>query len=173
MTSPAGGVVARLERELAAARAEVARLGRLLDLRGQDTAPAPEQLAVPAPTLVTNASSNQDKFALYTDRFRSRTAVYALRSENRWTGKPAEPRPRPSTARRTSIPGSSEPARGQTIGTRTDRPLFRPPRQRGCMVPEGSQPRHPQVWGAAASRWVTVGASPAWIVIVLNAIVIA
>ncbi len=87
MTSPDGGVVARLERELAAARAEVARLGRLLDLRGQDTAPAPEQLAVPAHTLVTNASSNQDKFALYADRFRSRTDVYALRSENRWTGK--------------------------------------------------------------------------------------
>ena len=73
------GVVARLERELASARAEVARLARLLDLRGQDTAPAVEQLAVPAPTLVTNESSNPDKLALYADRFRARTDVYAVR----------------------------------------------------------------------------------------------
>src|SRR5262245_15371036 len=87
MTPPDAGMVARLERELAAARAEVARLGRLLDLRGLDTAPSPEQLAVPVPALVTNESSNPDKFALYTDRFRARADVYALRYENRWTGK--------------------------------------------------------------------------------------
>ena len=79
--------VERLERELAALRAENARLARLLGLRGQDTAPAPEQLAVPAPRLVTNGSPNPDKLALYTDRFRARTDVYAQRYENRWTGR--------------------------------------------------------------------------------------
>ena len=81
------GVVERLERELGTARAEIARLARLLDLRGQDTAPAPEQLAMPVPALVTNASPNPDKLALYADRFRARTDVYARRYENRWTGK--------------------------------------------------------------------------------------
>jgi superfamily II DNA or RNA helicase len=87
MTPADMGVVERLERELGAARAEIARLARLLDLRGRDTAPAPEQLAVPAPALVTNASPNPDKLALYADRFRARTDVYARRYENRWTGK--------------------------------------------------------------------------------------
>ena len=81
------GVVERVERELGAARAEIARLARLLDLRGRDTAPASEQLAVPAPALVTNASPNPDKLALYADRFRARMDVYARRYENRWTGK--------------------------------------------------------------------------------------
>ena len=37
--------LARLRRELERFRAENARLARLLDLRGQDTAPAPEQMA--------------------------------------------------------------------------------------------------------------------------------
>jgi hypothetical protein len=46
--------VARLRRELERLRAENVRLSRLLDLRGQDTAPAPEQLsaAVAQPGLV-------------------------------------------------------------------------------------------------------------------------
>ena len=76
----------RLTRQLERLRAENARLARLLDLRGQDTAPAPEQLAVPAPGLVTMASPVQDKLALYADLFRARTDVYAVRWENARTG---------------------------------------------------------------------------------------
>jgi superfamily II DNA or RNA helicase len=68
-------------------RAENARLARLLELRGQDTAPPSEQLAVPAPGLVTMASPQADKLALYADRFRARTDTHAIRYENRWTGK--------------------------------------------------------------------------------------
>ena len=65
-------------------RAENARLSRLLELRGQDTAPAPEQLAAPLapPGLVTMSSPAMDKLNLYRDRFRTRTDVYALRWEN-------------------------------------------------------------------------------------------
>ena len=79
---------AGLRRELERLRAENARLSRLLDLRGQDTAPAPEQLsaAVAAPGLVTMASPVADKLALYDDRFRARTDVYAVRWENTRTG---------------------------------------------------------------------------------------
>jgi hypothetical protein len=77
----------RLRRELDRLRAENARLTRLLDIQGRDTAPAPEQLAVPAPTLVTMESSAQDKLALYMDRFRARTDVYAVRWENARTGQ--------------------------------------------------------------------------------------
>ncbi len=67
-------------------RAENARLARLLDLRGQDTSPAHEQLAVPAPALVTMASPTQDKLALYADRFRARSDVHAVRWDNSRTG---------------------------------------------------------------------------------------
>ena len=87
MTPADMGAVERLEHELGAARAEIARLARLLDLRGRDTAPAPEQLAVPAPALVMNSSPTPEKLALYADRFRARADVYARRYENRWTGK--------------------------------------------------------------------------------------
>ncbi|MEU0559381.1 DEAD/DEAH box helicase family protein [Dactylosporangium sp. NPDC006015] len=78
----------RLRRELERLRAENVRLSRLLDLRGQDTAPAPEQLsvAVAPPGLVHMASPVADKLALYADRFRARADVYALRWENNRTG---------------------------------------------------------------------------------------
>ncbi|MGI5180518.1 hypothetical protein ACQEVZ_29810 [Dactylosporangium sp. CA-152071] len=76
--------LARLRRELERLRAENVRLSRLLDLRGQDTAPAPEQLsaAVAPPGLVHMASPVADKLALYADRFRARADVYAVRWEN-------------------------------------------------------------------------------------------
>ena len=81
--------LARLRRELERLRAENARLSRLLDLRGQDTTPAPEQLSAPVapPGLVTMASPVEDKLALFTDRFRARADVYAVRWENTRTGR--------------------------------------------------------------------------------------
>jgi len=80
--------IVRLRREVDRLRAENGRLSRLLDLRGQDTAPAPEQLsaALSAPGLVTMASPAEDKLALYADRFRARTDVYAVRWDNARTG---------------------------------------------------------------------------------------
>ncbi|HZL75701.1 MAG TPA: DEAD/DEAH box helicase family protein [Propionibacteriaceae bacterium] len=80
--------LARLRRELERLRAENVRLSRLLDLRGQDTAPAPEQLAaaVAPPGLVVMSSPVEDKLALYTNRFRARADVYAVRWENTRTG---------------------------------------------------------------------------------------
>jgi hypothetical protein len=79
---------AGLRREVKRLRAENARLSRLLDLRGQDIAPAPEPLSAPvaAPGLVTMASPTGDKLALFTDRFHARTDVYAVRWENTRTG---------------------------------------------------------------------------------------
>lgn len=79
---------AGLRREVQRLRAENARLSRLLDLRGHDTAPAPEQLAAPVatPGLVTMASSVRDKLALFNNRFQARTDVYAVRWENSRTG---------------------------------------------------------------------------------------
>lgn len=78
----------RLGRELERLRAENVRLSRLLELQGQDTAPPSEQLsaAVTAPGSVTMASPVEDKLALYADRFRARTDVYAVRWENARTG---------------------------------------------------------------------------------------
>lgn len=73
-----------LRREIERVRAENVRLSRLLDLRGQDTAPAPEQLA--AARSVTMSSPNGDKLALYAQLFRARTDVYAVRWENNRTG---------------------------------------------------------------------------------------
>jgi superfamily II DNA or RNA helicase len=77
-----------LRREVERLQAENARLSRLLELRGQDTAPAPEQLSAPvaAPGLVTMASPVADKLALFADRFRARVDVYAIRWENTRTG---------------------------------------------------------------------------------------
>jgi superfamily II DNA or RNA helicase len=82
----AASEIDRLAREVERLRAENVRLARLLDLRGQDTRPAPEQLAVPAPALVTMASPVEDKLALYADRFRARTDVHAVRWKNHRTG---------------------------------------------------------------------------------------
>src|SRR5205814_4381192 len=78
----------RLRGELERLRAENARLSRLLDLRGQDTAPAPEQLsaAVAPPGLVVMSSPVADKLALFADRFRARADVYAVRWDNARTG---------------------------------------------------------------------------------------
>lgn len=77
-----------LRREVERLRAENVRLSRLLELRGQDTAPVPEQLsaAVTAPGSVTMSSPVEDKLALYAERFRARTDVYAVRWENARTG---------------------------------------------------------------------------------------
>ena len=79
--------LSELRTELGRLQAENARLSRLLDLRGQDTAPVSEQLAVPmVPGSVTMASPVSDKLALYGDRFRARRDVYAVRWENSHTG---------------------------------------------------------------------------------------
>ncbi len=83
----AEGEIDRLRRERERLRAENARLSRLLVLRGQDTASAPEQLAVPAPALVTMASPVHDKLALYADLFRARADIYAVRWENHRTSE--------------------------------------------------------------------------------------
>lgn len=79
---------ADLRREVERLRAENARLSRLLELRGQDTAPTPQQLAAPvvAPGPVTMASPVRDKLALFTNLFQARTDVYATRWENRRIG---------------------------------------------------------------------------------------
>lgn len=77
-----------LRREVERLRAENARLARLLELHGQDTTAAPEQLSAPVepPGLVTMASPTRDKLALFADRFRARADVYAVRWENARTG---------------------------------------------------------------------------------------
>lgn len=79
---------ASLLRELEQLRQENARLSRLLELRG-DTVPADEQPAIPVhqPGMVTHDSPTADKLALYTDLFRARRDVYALRWENHRTGR--------------------------------------------------------------------------------------
>jgi hypothetical protein len=76
----------RLTLELARLKAENTRLNRLLELRGQDTKPAPEQLAVPTPALVMMDSPAEHKLSLYADRFHARTDVHAVRWENNRTG---------------------------------------------------------------------------------------
>ncbi|MFE9694244.1 DEAD/DEAH box helicase family protein [Micromonospora sp. NPDC005806] len=77
-----------LRREVERLRAENARLARLLELRGQDTTAAPEQLSAPVepPGLVTMASPTRDKLALFADRLRARADVYAVRWDNARTG---------------------------------------------------------------------------------------
>ncbi|MDM4722313.1 hypothetical protein QTQ03_22990 [Micromonospora sp. WMMA1363] len=85
-----------LRREVERSRAENARLGRLLDLRGQDTTSAPEQLSAPVepPGLVTMASPSRDKLALFADR--SRADAYAVPYEK---GPPEEPKVQPDSSR--------------------------------------------------------------------------
>ncbi|TDC35879.1 DEAD/DEAH box helicase [Kribbella albertanoniae] len=71
-------------------RVENVRLSRLLELRGQDTTPADEQLAAPIGPggLVSMAGSTpQQKLALYLDLFRARNDTYAKRWEDPRTGK--------------------------------------------------------------------------------------
>jgi len=77
--------LADLRREVQRLQAENGRLSRLLELRGQDTAAAPEQLSAPVavPGMVTMASPVADKMALFADRFRARTDVYAVRCAGR------------------------------------------------------------------------------------------
>ena len=88
MVGVAPGVeLAQLRRELERLRAENARLARLLELGGQDTSPAAEQMSFPiAPGMVTMASPVEDKLALYADRFCARTDAYALFWENHRAG---------------------------------------------------------------------------------------
>jgi len=83
-----GDEVVQLRRELERLREENARLSRLLELRGLETTPAPEQpvAAPPSGAIVTMASPVADKLALFTDLFRARTDVYALRWENTRSG---------------------------------------------------------------------------------------
>lgn len=78
-----------LRHEVARLRQENARLSRLLRLRDSETTPQADQPAIPvaAPGLVTNWSSQQDKLALYADRFAARRDVYAVRWENPRSGK--------------------------------------------------------------------------------------
>lgn len=72
-----------LRREADRLRTENARLSRLLELRGQDTSPAPEQLAAASPQgPVTMASPASAKVALFMDVFHARTDTYAIRWEN-------------------------------------------------------------------------------------------
>jgi superfamily II DNA or RNA helicase len=80
--------VSQLRRELERLRAENVRLSRLLDLRGQDTSSAPEQLAAAAaaPGWVTMSSPVGDKLALFANLFRARSDVHAIRWENARTG---------------------------------------------------------------------------------------
>ncbi|WP_232323922.1 DEAD/DEAH box helicase [Catenuloplanes japonicus] len=75
---------ADLRREVERLRAENARLSRLLEIRGKDTVPAPEQLTTPAavPGLVTMGSPVADKLTLFAALFRARADVYAVRWEN-------------------------------------------------------------------------------------------
>jgi len=84
----ASGEVDQLQRELRRLRAENERLSRLLDLRGEDTVPAPEQpVAGLAPMgVVTMDSPVGDKLAFYADLFGARRDVYAVRWENRRAG---------------------------------------------------------------------------------------
>ncbi len=79
--------VARLRRELERLRLENHRLSRLLEPRGQDTTPAPEQLAAMAtPGPITMASPVRQKSAFYADLLRGRRDAYAKRWENNRLG---------------------------------------------------------------------------------------
>ena len=88
MSATAEDEVDQLRRELRRLRAENERLARLLEIQGQETAPAPEQpVAGLAPSgVVTMDSPVADKLALYADLFSARTDVYAVRWENGRTG---------------------------------------------------------------------------------------
>lgn len=74
---------------LARLRSENSRLTRLLELTGDESAPSPQQSAAPLdhPGLVTMTSPTEAKVTLYQNLFRCRTDVYAIRWENRKTGR--------------------------------------------------------------------------------------
>jgi len=74
---------ARLERELAALRTENQRLRNLLKVTHGVEPPAAQPVLVPPdPGLVTMASPDEAKLALYANRFAARTDVYAAYWEN-------------------------------------------------------------------------------------------
>ncbi len=78
-----------LRAELNRLRNENSRLSRLLELKGDETAPSPQQSAAPLdhPGLVTMASPIEAKLALYQNLFRCRTDVYAIQWPRK-TGRP-------------------------------------------------------------------------------------
>ncbi|WP_454294970.1 TOTE conflict system archaeo-eukaryotic primase domain-containing protein [Salana multivorans] len=78
-----------LEQERDRLAAENRRLAKLLELRGQDTSPSPEQPTVTSLPggPVSAMSPNADKVAFYLDLFRARTDTYATRWENARTGR--------------------------------------------------------------------------------------
>jgi hypothetical protein len=78
----------QVRRELERVRAQNARLSRLLDLRGQDTAPSPEQLAATRPTTIS--SPVVDKLALYTELFHAGADVgSAMQWQSSWDLSPS------------------------------------------------------------------------------------
>ncbi len=84
MVSSHESELVELQTEITRLRAENRRLARLLDLRDDQTAPAPEQpaAAVAHPGLVTMSSPVAEKLALFGGLFRARQDVYAVRWEN-------------------------------------------------------------------------------------------
>lgn len=85
-----GGDVVALSAEVDRLRAENARLQRLLDLRpGEARPPGPAQTGIfdAAPGPVNNRSSPEKKLAFYRALFAARPDVYAVRWENRRSGR--------------------------------------------------------------------------------------
>ncbi len=85
-----GSDIAALSAELDRLRAENARLQRLLDLRpGEARPPGPKQTGIfdAPPGPVDNRSSPEKKLAFYRALFAARPDVYAVRWENRRSGK--------------------------------------------------------------------------------------
>jgi superfamily II DNA or RNA helicase len=85
-----GSDIAALSADLDRLRAENARLQRLLDLRpGEARPPGPEQTGIfdAPPGPVDNRSSPEKKLAFYRALFAARPDVYAVRWENRRSGK--------------------------------------------------------------------------------------
>ena len=99
---PDGSDVVALSAELDRLRAENARLQRLLDLRPSEALPpGPEQTGIfdAAPGPVDNRSSPEKKLAFYRALFAARPDVYAVRWENRRSGKSGWTRARRSSGR--------------------------------------------------------------------------
>ena len=126
-----GSAVIQLRDELRRLRAENDRLTRLLDVRGQHTAPAPEQpTAGLAPSgVVTMDSPVADKLALYADLFHARTDVHAVRWENDRTGGS---RWMPAVAGGWPLPACWRSAPDGSCGPRPARVGIGPPGGSGC-----------------------------------------